>query len=253
MFIQLPIVAAVQFEPRLLDTEANLQTAQQLAFEASAKGAKVVVLPELCISGQVLRNVREAADCAQHMDGYQTQALAPIARRFNNYIVFGYVEVREGLFYNSAAVIGPNGLMANTRKHNLYGSDNLWAQPGEDLAPTVVTEVGRLGVLICRDIANRYRESYAFKRDGSRFYTKGSVDVIAVPTNWGGTDYAFPDSGWVDLVEETRANVIIANRVGAERDIVFKGGSCVIDRDRRIWTNGSSFFEPAVVGGMIVP
>ena len=98
---------------------------------------------------------------------------------------------------------------------------------------------------------NKYRESYQFFKPGHKFYTRGSVDTIALLTNWGGS-YGYPDSSWVELVEETRANVIVSNRVGEERDLKFKGGSCIIDRDRRIWTNGSSFTEAAVVGGMVL-
>jgi len=40
---QKQIVAAVQFEPKLLDVYHNLRVAQQLAFEAAAKGASVIV------------------------------------------------------------------------------------------------------------------------------------------------------------------------------------------------------------------
>jgi len=245
------IVAAVQFAPHLLEVEQNMATALQLTFEACAKGARVVVLPELCLSGYALHGPREAVACAQARDGYQTQAFAAIARQFNSHVVFGYVELTEGNLYNSAAVVGPRGLEANAQKHNLFGADNLWAQPSEQLAPVVLTAAGRLGVLVCRDAMNRYRESYQFYRPGHRFYKRGSVDTIALCTNWGEM-YAYPDAAWVELVEETRANLIVSNRVGKERDLTWKGGSAIIDRDRRIWTNGSSFTEAAVVGGIVL-
>jgi len=54
------------------------------------------------------------------------------------------------------------------------------------------------------------------------------------------------------LAEETSANVVVSNRVGAERDLKFKGGSAVIDRNRKVYTNGSSFTEAAVVGGLVI-
>jgi predicted amidohydrolase len=114
-----------------------------------------------------------------------------------------------------------------------------------------MTPVGRLGVLICRDSANKFRESYRFYKPGQKFYSMGSVDTIALLTNWG-MQYGYPDAAWVDLAEQTGANVIVSNRIGKERDLKFKGGSCVIDRDRRIWTNGSSFTEAAVVGGAVL-
>jgi len=245
------IVAAVQFKPKLLDVNKNLSMAQQLAFEAAGKGARVIVLPELCTSGYTFQNAREASQCAQERDGYQTQAFVPIARKFNCVIVFGYPELRDGELYNSAAVVGPTGLIGNCQKHNLWGNDNLWATPSDQLHPVIVTEAGRLGVLVCRDAMNRYRESYAFFKPGQKFYSRGSVDSIALLTNWA-NDYGYPDSSWVELSEQTGANVIVSNRVGNERDLKFKGGSCVVDRNRKVWTNGSSFTEAAVVGGVVI-
>jgi len=249
--IQSTLVAAVQFAPALLDVNKNLATALQLTFEAAAKGARVIVLPELCISGHVLREPHEAMECAQDRHGYQTEAFSTISQRFGCHVVFGYVELHEGKLYNSAAVVGPFGLEANTQKHNLWGSDNLWAQPSEAMNPIVITPAGRLGILVCRDAMNKYRESYQFFKNDQRFYRRGSVDTLALLTNWG-ESFGYPDSSWVELVEETRANLIVSNRVGAERDMKWKGGSCVIDRDRRVWTNGSSFTESAVVGGMVI-
>jgi predicted amidohydrolase len=245
------IVAAVQYKPELLDVHKNIAAAQQYAFEAAGKGAKVVVLPELCLSGYAINSKAEAASVSQERNGYQTEAFIPIAKKFDCKIVFGYVELHEGNFYNSAAVVGPRGLEANTQKHNLWGPDALWATPSEALSPIVPTSAGRLGVLICRDAVNNYRETYKFYKNEARFYKKGSVDTIALLTNWG-SDYGYPDSGWIELAEETGANIIVSNRIGKERDLKFKGGSCVIDRTRKVWTHGSSFKEAAVVGGVVL-
>lgn len=249
--METPIVAAIQFKPEILEVENNLRIAQQMVFEAGGKGASLIVLPELCISGYVLESKREASLCAQTKDGYQTEAFIPLARRFNVHIVFGYVELSEDKLYNSAAVVGPQGLVSNCRKHNRWGSDNIWATPSDDLHPVVITRAGRTGVLICRDVMNNYRDSYKFFNPESRFYKNGSVDTIALLSNWG-SDYGYPDSTWVELAEETGANVVVSNRVGKERDLRFKGGSAIIDRNGKIWTNGSSFTDPAIVGGCIV-
>lgn len=245
------IVAAVQFRPELLDVHKNISTAQQLTFEAAAKGAALIVLPELCLSGYALADAREASSCSQTRDGYQTEAFLPIARRFNAHIAFGYVELHEGKLYNSAAVVGPSGLVGNCQKHNLWGPDALWATQSEALHPVINTRAGRTGVLVCRDAMNNYRDSYKFYKSESRFYKKGSVDTIALLSNWG-SDYGYPDASWMELAEETGANLVVSNRVGEERDLKFKGGSAVIDRDRKVWTHGSSFTEAAVVGGVVL-
>src|SRR5512147_37676 len=98
------IVAAIQYQPQLMKCDENIALAQQLTFEAAAKGAKVIVLPELAFSGFTLDSVSEAMGCAQTRDGFQTEAFVPLAQRFGCHIVFGYVELYEGKLYNSAAI-----------------------------------------------------------------------------------------------------------------------------------------------------
>lgn len=245
------IVAAIQFEPELLNVQKNLAKAQQLSFEAASKGARLVVLPELCLSGYVIHDPKEASMTSQTSNGYQTITFQEIAKRFDCYIVFGYVELSEGNLYNSAAVVGPLGLSANFRKRNLYGSDYLWCSSSDQMPTTVLTPAGRTGVLICRDSMNSYRESSPRHKPGQKFYNKGDVDTIALLTNWG-SDYGYPDSSWMDLSESTSANVIVSNRVGLERDMKYKGGCCVIDRNQKVYTYGSNFTTDAVVGGLVI-
>lgn len=245
------VVAAVQFDPKLFKVRENIMLAKQLVFEASVKGAQCVVLPELCTTGCVFRSLDEASDVAQTKTGWQTKEFTEIAKKNNCHIIFGYVELYNGKLYNSAAVVGPNGLESNSQKHNLSGSDNLWAESSEQFPITVLTAAGRTGVLICRDVSNQYRKSYAFYKEGQRFYNKGDIDTIALLTNWG-SGYGFPDSSWVELGEETGANIIVSNRVGAERDMKFKGGSCIIDKNKKVWTNGSNFDDIAIVGGLAI-
>ena len=245
------IVAAVQLGPVVGKPRDNVRVAQLLAFEAASKGARVVVLPELCTSGAPL-TLDQALGSAQPRNGWQTAAFVPIAQKFGCHIVLGYVELQDGRLYDSAVVVGPLGPVGNAQKHNLSGHENVWATPSELMSPLVVAPEFRLGVLICRDVSNRYRESSPAYRTGSRFYEKGEVDIIAVPANWA-ADYAYPDSAWVDLAEEAGTNVVVANRVGTEADMSWKGGSCVVDRNRKVWTNGSSFTDTAVVGGIVLP
>lgn len=251
MDVKESIVAAVQYEPKILDVHENLGTAVQLVHEAAVKGAAIIVLPELCLSGYVLKSPSEAMQCAQTRGGYQTNAFKSIAESYNCHIVLGYVELNEGNLYNSAVVIGPRGVEGNAQKHNLWGNDYLWATASEAINPVTITRAGRLGTLVCRDALNNYRSSYMFFNQNNRFYRKGSVDTIALLTNWSG-DYGYPDSHWVDLAEQTSSNVIVSNRIGKERDLNFKGGSCIIDKNRKVWSNGSSFTESAIVGGVVL-
>lgn len=246
------IVASVQMAPTFMNVEQSLATALQLTFEAAVKGASVIVLPELCVGGCTFNSPKEASQVSQPKNGFITEKFLPVARDNNCHVAFGYVELLEGKLYNSAAIVGPKGLEGNFQKHNLYGSDNLWATPSEQKHGRVLTRAGRLGCLICRDIGNNYRSSYYAHNSNEKFYKPGDVDTLAFLTNWAVGPYAYPDSSWVELAENLRSNVIVSNRVGAERHLNFTGGSAVIDRNRKIWTNGSSFTDAAVVGGVII-
>jgi predicted amidohydrolase len=242
------LVAAVQFEPVPGDVSANLARAEQLAFEAAAKGAQVVVLPELCMSGADLHDPRGASACAQTRDGDQTQHLLHVARRFGCYVVFGFVETYVGKLYDSVAVLGPSGLMGVAQKRNLAGADHHWAARGESQLPVVPTRLGRLGALIGRDSMNSWRRSRPFSVPGQPpFYGPGSVDVLCLPTCRDAASSGTPDAVWVDLAEETRANVIVASACGAAG----AGGSCTIDRTLRVWNHGLSAGE-CVVGGAVL-
>ena len=245
------LAAAVQINPETKNVYKNLEKAQQLVFEASAKGAKIVVLPELCLSGKKLFNVVDASDVAQTKAGYQTQAFANITKRFKNYVVFGYVQLEESKFYNSAAIIGPNGLVANVQKHNLSSTDLLWATKSLKMFPTIMTEHGRLGTLVSGDSLNTYREPISYVSGDYTFYSRGTIDILAVPANWS-DKYSWPDYKWSDLAERTSSNVIICNRVGKEFNEKFNGGSCIIDRSMKVWSNGSSFLHETIVGGKII-
>jgi len=244
------LVAAVQTQPQALELDKNVTDAVQLTVEAAGKGAALIVLPELSLSGAGIESVSEAMSVAQRCDGDQTQAFLPIANKFRCHIVFGYIELDDGKLYNSAAIVGPMGIEANFRKRNLCGSDFLWAQASDQVPIHVLTKAGRTAVLIDRDAMNRYRESYAFYRPEQRFYKKGDVDTVCLLTNLSENN-AYPDTSWIELAESTCTNVIVSNRVGKDRNVKYLGGSCIIDKNLYVYTHGSSFDMPAVVGGVV--
>lgn len=246
------IVAAAQFEPRAHRVDENIAQALELTLDAASKGARIIVLPELCISGYDLSGPREAMECAQTVDGYQTNAFVPIAERFNCHVVFGCVELHEGNLYNSAVIVGPRGPAGSVRKHNLWGLDFLWARRGDGEFPCVVTPEGRLGALIQSDVALEDAvASHVTPKTSwcTSYYGRGSVDTIALLVNWS-AETAHPHPSWVNLAEVTQTNVIVANRLGEEGGIRFRGGSCIISRDLHVWTNGTNFNDTAIVGGM---
>lgn len=246
------VVAACQFSPKREETVWNCDVALQLMFEAASAGANVIVLPELCTSGHSFRSVESASRVASVKGGEFSEDVADeIASKFDCYVVFGYVELDGGKLYNSAVVVGPGGVVANSRKRNLTGRDFLWATPGESLFPIVNTQWGRVGVLVGRDSLNRHSSSNSFSRRIDPFYSKSSVDIVAVPCNSTFTDDSWPQASWISLARDTKTNVVVSNRTGKDVEVEFNGGSIIVDRNGIVTTDGSSFYDNAVVWGIV--
>jgi len=241
--------AAIQFTPKNDVLEENLAVAQQLAFEALAKGARVVVLPELCISGKNLNSEREAAVFAQEVDGYQSLMFTELARRYNAYIAFGYVELSEAVLYNSIVLIGPSGPMANYRKKTLDGSDFLWATKGDVDPPILYTNYGRIGMLLGDDVSNKIVVRSSLMKTTKELYAYGSVDIMCCATSVLGDNTTLPDSSWVSLCENVGCNVIISNAILSNNG----GGSCIVDKNMHVWISEDSWEDYSVVGGVLVP
>jgi predicted amidohydrolase len=62
-------------------------------------------------------------------------------------VVGGFAELgATAPLYNSAAIVGPDGVLAVYRKTHLWDREKLWFTPGVERAPVVETPFGRIGV-----------------------------------------------------------------------------------------------------------
>jgi len=254
MFHSVGSIAVVQYSPDDKDIWKNLDTIKLLASQASLRGATVIVFPELCLSPSWFNDKESAADFSQTSTGYQTQFIQNVADSTIATIVFGYVELgSDNEFYNSAAVVKPEfGLCANVRKHNLSGFDHMWAKENDDLFPIVTFENCRMGIMIGDDVRNKFNETYTFLQDPpQKFYHPGSTDLICVLDSRHYESINFPYFEWHNLSKTLNTNVAISNKIGYDITTEYGGGSCVIDRDSRIWSQGGSFDEVAIVGGAL--
>ncbi len=234
-------VAAVQFEPTLFRKEENIAALLRLVEEAANKVGGVlngcagragdsaaiggtatglIVLPEMATTGYVFRSREEIAPYVEPIPGPTTRVFGRLARQRGVSLVVGLAEVdpSSGAFYNSAALIGPNGQVAGVyRKTHSFFADTFWAAEG-DLGLPVFTGSwpGPLGVLICMDVGF-FETARVMALDGAR--------ILAVPTNWL---RVAPNPEWRARAAENGIHVVVADRWGEERGTRFAGGSCVI-------------------------
>lgn len=217
--------AAVQFEPTMFEKERNVARLLTLAREAADNGAKLIVTPEMGTTGYCWFDRDEVASQVETIPGPTTDRFAALAKETGTYIVIGMPEVdpATNLYFNSAALIGPDGLVGKHRKSHPYISEPKWAAPGDLGHQVFETPIGRITLLICMDI--HFVET-------ARLVALDGADVICHVSNW--LSERTPAPYWISRAFENACYLIESNRWGLERTVQFSGGSCVIEPDGAI-------------------
>ena len=180
-------IAGIQFGGHV-DKEVNLATAERLVREAAARGAQIVCPPELCSTIYFcVEERREYFDWAETIPGPTTDRMAKLARDTGIVLICPIFErTEDGHFYNSAAVLGPDGeiigkyrkssipFMDRARSAEPRGNEKFYFRPGDLGFPTFPTPFGvRIGILICYD--RHFPEA-------ARILGLGGAEIVFVPT-----------------------------------------------------------------------
>lgn len=220
-------VACVQMHPHIGNKAENVARSVALIEAAHARGARLVVLPELCNSGYVFESRKEAFALAEPLDGGDTiRTWCALAQRLGLTIVAGFAEKDSQGLYNSAAVIGPDGVLGAYRKLHLWGDEQLFFEPGNLGMPVFNTPFGRIACAICYDIW--FPEVF-------RMASLAGADMLCVPTNWvpmPAQRADLPVMANVLAMSGAHSNgmiVVAADRVGVERGQPFLGNSIIVD------------------------
>lgn len=142
-------VGFFQFRPLFGKPAANLQTIVNALKEVSAD---LIVLPELALSGYYFSGREEALQFAEDpRDSAAFQALAALCRERNLHLVLGFAEKRADKVFNSAALLGPEGLKHVYRKLHLFSEEKNCFDAGD--TPLSLQEVNgaKVGMMICFD------------------------------------------------------------------------------------------------------
>ncbi|WP_243787735.1 nitrilase-related carbon-nitrogen hydrolase [Saccharopolyspora gloriosae] len=218
-------VHCTQLAPRVADLPHNRELTAAAVRGAAARGADVIVLPELATSGYRLNSVAEAASVAlTPHDPLFTQwgTAAP-----DSVVVGGFCELgTDGRLYNSAAILDRGELIAVYRKTHLWDDEKLLFTPGPEAPPVLDTSHGRIGALICYDL--EFPEL-------TRKLALNGAELLAVPTNWPlqprPTGERAPEV--TIAMAAARINhlaIACCDRTGTERDTHFTGATTLIDQ-----------------------
>lgn len=217
--------ATIQFEPTMFEKERNVSRLLEMARAAASEGARLVVTPEMGTTGYCWFDRAEVKPYVETVPGPTTDRFQKLASEFGCYIVLGMPEVDADtdLYFNSAVLIGPKGVVGKHRKSHPYISEPKWAASGNVGHAVFDTEIGRVAMLICMDI-------HFFET--ARLDALGGADVICHISNW--LAERAPAPYWINRAFENACYVIESNRWGLERTVQFSGGSCIIEPDGNV-------------------
>lgn len=193
-------IAVIQTSPVFGEVRANVKAALEMMGEVDAD---IFVLPELFNTGYNFVDQAELEKLSETISGFTFQAIETFAKSKTAYVVYGFAEKHECI-YNSAALVGPEGLVGLYRKVHLFDREMTLFTPGNVGFPVFDLPFGRIGIMICFDWI--YPES-------ARTLALRGAELIAHPANL--VLPHCPDA-MVTRCLENRVFAATANRVGRE-------------------------------------
>lgn len=220
-------IGIVQMTSAPFEAKRNRERSTALAAEAIAGGARLVVLPELVIPGYTLEP--RIAEVAEPVDGPTFAAWKALAAREGAIIAGGLCERDGDNLFNTAILVGPDGLLLHYRKLHLFDREKLIFTPGDRGLQVASTSIGRIGLCVCYDL--RFVEVL-------RALALQDAEVVGVPTAWvGGFDRR--SRGADGLIGQARGALLQANldqvyvacasQAGQVGGISYLGSSLVAD------------------------
>jgi 5-aminopentanamidase len=204
------------------DAAGNLRRAGEAIARAAAAGADLVVLPELVTSGYAFRDAAEARGLALAADAPELAAWGEAGPL----VVGGFCELGAGgRLHNSAAVVGPDGVLAVYRKAHLWDRERELFAPGDEPPAVVDTPHGRIGAIVCYDLAFP---------EWVRAAALAGAELLCVPTNWPREprpEGERPMEVMRAMVAASTNRMFVAacDRCGEERGVEWVGGSVIAD------------------------
>lgn len=212
-------VAAVQYRPDIADSKSNSRRIASQIEELAHQGVELAVFPEAAVTGYCFDSREDAEKAAVSMESDEIVSIAEACARAEVHAIFGFAEKDGKTLYNTAAFIGPRGVIGKYRKTHLphLGLDRFVGKG--DALPVFDSEVGKIGILICFDI--RFPEP-------GRVMALAGADVICLPTNWPSSAEPASDIVCPARAIENHVYVVASNRVGEENGFRFIGRSKII-------------------------
>jgi predicted amidohydrolase len=227
-----------QFNPLFAQRGENLN---RVSAALRDEDLDLLVLPEFFATGYQFTSSEEVAGLSEIIPGGDTsRQLMKLSQEKNMYIVAGLPEKDGERFFNSAVLVGPEGLIGTYRKTHLFFEEKLFFAPGDTGFRVWDTRIGRIGIMICFDW---------FFPESMRVLSLMGADVVAHPANLV-LPYC-PQAMPVRCLEN-RVYAVTANRIGEEtrkegQTLRFIGQSRIVSPDGTVLITAGTEEEALMV------
>ena len=194
-------VGAVQFFPVFGAVARNIAKAISMVRDSDAD---LWVLPEHFATGYQFKDREEVMALAEPADGPTVTTMAGKAAELGCYFCGGFPEREGDLLFNSAFLVGPEGVVGIYRKIHLFDREKELYAPGSGGFRTFDVGGTKVGVMICFD--------WYFPESARTLGLRGA-QVIAHPSN-----LVLPHcpEAMKFRALENRVFTVTANRIGTE-------------------------------------
>ncbi len=223
------IIAIAQLNPTVGDIEGNINRIREARAQAAAAGADLVLGTELGVTGYPLEDLvlkpafQEAVEAAVRALARETGDGGPAA-------LLGVPWREDGKLYNAALLLDEGEIVAARYKHFLpnyevFDEKRVFA---EGPMPGPVAFRGtRLGVMICEDM---------WTPEVTEYLEETGAEMLLVPN---GSPFEADKTdrrlnAAVARITESGLPMLYANQVGGQDELVFDGGSFVLNADRSL-------------------
>ncbi len=165
-------VGFFQFAPKFGEVATNLSKVV-----TALRGAKadIIVLPELAFTGYFFQDRSELASMAQDpAKSPIVHSLTDLCRDNDFFLVTGFAEKNADKIFNSALVVGGDGIIHTYRKLHLFNTEKEYFDPGDTQLNTVELRGVKIGIMVCYD--------WAFP-EVARVLALQGADLLCHPSN----------------------------------------------------------------------
>jgi predicted amidohydrolase len=224
-------LALAQINTMLGDVNANLQKHLSLVDQANAKGADLLIFPELSLTGYLLQDMVPQVAIKPTQEDPIFSQLLQASQKID--IVVGFVQEDErNRFYIASGYLSQGEVVHIHQKiylptYGLFDESRFFAWG--DGVRAFDTRFGRFGMLVCEDFWHA-SVPYLLWQDGADVLIFSS----ASPGRGLSDEPLVASARWVDHINRAYASLFTTfvahtNRVGYEDGLHFWGGAMVYD------------------------